>query len=426
MANAFVAPAVSGLNPSPLITIFLQDTRFPRAARDHYNRDHIPQLEWANSFYCPAGVWPARGWILVPRYGLDLITKYSNTYRTDFQLWIEDLYSGNQLIFNDLAIVEARCVTRGTEGNPNAMYLVEITDARGLLWNPFFASPLNAQYNVLSPAYPGEYYASSLVSGVTPWTWATMLDNLWSVLPAAFGTFPGLPTTPSGLPTNFIFPGVPLWLAINRILDLLGYTISVNLTNTLTSPYSIVALGAADTSFAALSDDFDAAKEDDFEFIAPGSGRIPGSVTVFFHRRNQYFGTEETVRNDALQWSSTPAYTVSVPAPAAFTNAVGAHYLWDDYPVQFDVNGVILTGDATLAAAIALERATQYYNRVFWATSGSMRRVYTGALPFAAGSLVSGVRWFEDFQTAGALAWKTEIVRREGPPWPQVDVERRL
>jgi hypothetical protein len=84
------------------------------------------------------------------------------------------------LTFKGLSIVQAQCVTTGLPDAPEAIYLVELTDQRGVISNRFFEFPTNSYYNVLSPAYPANYYSASL-NGGSAWTWNGMIGNmLWT------------------------------------------------------------------------------------------------------------------------------------------------------------------------------------------------------------------------------------------------------
>jgi hypothetical protein len=407
-------PNIFTFNPGSTgkVVCKLYDPLEIRENRERFDREQTPNLDYANSLYVPAGRWLTRGWILLKRQDYNLIT---NLYRTDFQLQIDDLIHP-PLTFKNLSVVQARCVTRGLAAEPQAIYLVEITDGQGVMFTPWFAVGTSSQYNVRAPAYPEQYYSATLNAG-TPWTWSGMIGDLWNQGSAYLGAYPGLPIVPTGTPENFIFPGVPLWKAINQILDLLGLTIAEDLT--LNTPYSIVQIGAADANFTATQAKYASLLEEDYEWIDSGSGRIPGAMIVYFHKRYQFYGTEETIRNDSLQWSTTPYWTVTVAAPAQFANAQGVGYLIDDFTVRSDRDGNPLAADVATANAIATERVTQYYNKAYRGTVGYLSQMYAGALPFVAGSLADGVRWFQDYRR-GEFGWCTGVVRGPQPPWPQL------
>lgn len=390
----------------------LVDPRTIRRNRARFRRDAIPELDLANSLYVPLGRAPARGWILLTREDYDSVRGYG----TDYHLEVDQFdAAAPKLSFGSLAIVQARCVTTGVLGDPDAVYLVELTDRRGVLKNQWFQFPLNAYFNVLSPAYPTQFYELSMNGGTVPWSWSTMVGSIWTDMVDFLGTFPGLPSSPVSLPTNWNFPGVSAWDALCDILDHLGMGVSCNLTSS--TPYSIVSLGASDAVFDALVARYAGRIEDDLEWIDTGAGRVPGTVTVNFHRVNQYYGTEETVRRDSSDWATNAVYSVSISAPAAFAEAVGKHVLWDDFPVRYDNDGNPLGADAASAAVIAAERVQQYFDLIYSRTSGYLDRTYTGVLPFYAGSQVDGVCWRQDFSTKRA-GWVTQIKR--GNLWEEI------
>jgi len=392
------------------IQVKLVDPRDARLYRKRFRRDAIPELDLANSLYVPIGRNPARGWILLVRSDYDMVRGYD----TDFQLSFADVKSKTGLTFKNLSIVQARSVTTGLSDDPDAIYLVELTDGRGVLANQWFQKPTNSYFNVLSPAYPSLYYADSLNAGVS-YTWSTMISNLWLQM-SYLGAYPGLPSVPSGTPTNWILDGVSAFDALNQMLTHIGMGISVDPTED--APYGIVSLGDTDQVFNGLTTQYAGVLEDDLEWIDVGAGRVPGTVIVYFRRVNEQYGTEETIRRDGPSWAMNASYSVSVTAPATFADAVGVHGMWDDFPVRYDVNNTPLPADVATAAAIAAERVQQYYNVIYSRTSGYMNRTYTGVLPFYAGSQVDGVCWRQDFRDQNREGWRTQIMR--GDVWREV------
>ncbi len=398
----------------------LYDVRGVRAHRQRFFRDDIPELRYANSLLVPGDKWPARGWVLVRRGDYDQIP---SLYATNFQLRIDDLNNG-PLLFRNLALVQARCVSRGFAADPNALYLVELTDRRGVLWNRWAHFPTTSQYNVRSPAYPGQYNLASLRGGV-PWTWDQLVGDLWGQMLPFLGPYPGLPSVPTGTPEGWTFPGVPVLEALRDVLHQLGMTLSANLL--LDAPYGIVAPEMADAAHVALLAKYQDLLEDDYEWIDMGSGRVPGQVIVYFHRRNEVYGTEETVRNDTLTWTANAVYAVTVPAPAPYDAAAGTGHVWSDFTVRFDADSLPLPADVAAAAAVAADQASQYYAHVTRGAQGYSRLVFAGALPFRTGSQTDGVRWYQDFQRPGMdgvsrFGWCTEVLRGAVPPWPEVEV----
>lgn len=380
-----------------------------RDARKRFWRPDVPCLDYANGVFVGAGRWPLRAWVLVRRADYDNLDPYAVT----LQLKISD-YVRPELVLSGLTVVQARCVTRGLASASDAIYLVELTDARGVLWNPWFRKGTLSQYNVHAPAYPQQFYSGTLSAG-TPWTWNGMVGDLWGQMPQ-LGAYPGLPIAPVGTPEGWSFPGESVWEALSEILDHLGCAVSHD--PTAAAPYGITYGGAADATFAGLSATYSGLLEDDFEYIDTGGGRVPGTVVVLFHQRYDQYGQEETVRRDALQWQSNFAYSVSVPAP--FGSGTGTHFIWDDFTVRLDQDAVPFPADVVSAAAAATDNANQYFARVYRQTFGYMRKTYLGVVPFAVGSQVDGVSWRQDYRYRDRMAWTTHIVRGPNPAWPEL------
>lgn len=431
MSNALYQPYVAGTQAEAVAPLY--DPRPENQARVRFRREPVEQLKLANSFVVSNGLTPSRGWVLLRRADYEQL----NPFATNLQLLLNGFVAGApEVVLRGLSVVQARCVSTGVKGDPDAVYLVELCDGLGVLWNPWFSFPTTSEYNVRAPAYPqpltddpGGFYLTSLENPSTPWTWEAMAGDLWGQMSSVLGTFPGLPLslTLTEDVENFSYPGGSCWEALDHVLSHLGCTTSTDLTSA-TAPYGVVEYGAADLAFDALTAAYARFLEDDLEYIDGGAGRVPGQVVVYFHRRNEYYGTEETVRRDALQWTMTPFYSTTVSAAAAgfpqFAGAPGTGYLWCEFSVRFDVDGNPLPSDVTTAAALAAERAGNYYTRTFRGTLGFMQRTYACPLPFATGSQVDGVRWHMTFKD-GRLGWRTTLVRGPEPPFPELSWERR-
>ncbi len=222
----------------------LCDPREVRLNRARFRRDAVPLLSRANSFYCPAGRWPSCGWVLLPRNEYVKL----NAYSTTLELKLGDPTKPDNVdTLSKLAVVQAQCVTRGIASDVNALYLIELTDARGILHNRWFQAPITSAYNIRSPAYPQTFHPSSMNGGTT-WTWTTMLQDMWTQMNTIgggiLGTWPGLPSVPSGTPEGFWFVGVPIWYAFNDVVEHLGLSLVCNLT--ASAPFTIVTNGVDD------------------------------------------------------------------------------------------------------------------------------------------------------------------------------------
>lgn len=391
----------------------LVDARCVREHRERFRREAVAELEYANSYYSMSGRTPDAGWLLLDRASYALLDPYA----TDLRLVMSD-FTNAPVTVDNLAVVHARCVTRGIAADPAAVYLIRVTNSQGVLYNPWFQFPTNSQYNVRVPGYDGKFYDWSM-NGGSPWTWDAMVGNLWAQAPLQLGTYPHLPSTPDGTPENWMFPGTPLWDAIGTVLDHLGMSVSGGYPS-----YTIVTLGAADAALATLQARYAGSLVDDAEYLDGGSGRVPGRVVVYAHRRNAAYGTEETVRYDQQNWQSTPAYAVTVAAPAAHAAATGTGHIWTGETVRYDQEGNPMLADVMSFAAVARERVTQYYATIFRGTQGFMRQCYAGALPFTTGSLVDGVRWYNCGYGDEYCGWRTEVVR--GFTWEEAVFPARL
>lgn len=392
-------------------TALLYDPSLEREHRQRFLRHEIAGLDLANRLSLTTGRWPACAWVLVRAKDYQQFSLYS----TDFSLQIADL--NRQLIFYGLSVITARCVSMGQASDQNAIYLVQLTDKRGLLANRWFCRGTASQYNTVSPAYPGQYYDSSTNSGI-PWSWDLLVGDLWNQASTWLGTYPGLPgSPPSGTPEGYAFAGRSLWDALCDVLAHLGMGVSVDLTRA-SNQYSIVNLGDSDPALAVFQSSYATLLHDDLAYIDVGSGRVPKQVVVYFHRRNEYYGTEETVRGDGAQWQSTPLYSVTKTAPGDFASASGTHYIWSDFTVRYDVDNVPVPGDVIEASTIADREVNAYFARIYSLTSGYMRQSYHGALPLGTGAQVDGVRWRQD--RTFRHGWITEIARGYEPVWPEV------
>lgn len=403
-------PSINTFGPGPSGSIQqnqfpLVDPRCVREHRERFRRDLFYELDYANSYYSMSGRWPDVGWLLLDRNSYNQLNPYSNT----LQLTIGDFINA-PLVISNISIVQARCVTRGLASDPNAIYLIQITNNEGVLYNPWFQFPLNVQYNIRAPAYDTQYYSATMDG--TPWTWDTMVGDIWSRAVSLLGTYPHLPIVPTGTPEGFSFVGVPLWEALSRIFDYLGLAVSGSYPN-----FTIVVPGAPDDAYDAQVTLYDQYLEDSMEYQDIGSGRVPSSVVVYFHTRYQVYGAEETVRLDVFQWQTLNTYSVTVAAPTQFTDAVGTAYIWADFTVRFDQNGSPLAADVATAAAVAAERAQQFFNTIYRGTAGFSRNVYSGVLPFMTGAQVDGVRWF-NLASDNYCGWRTEVIR--GYIWEEV------
>lgn len=373
----------------------------------------------ANSLMVPSGANPAHGWILLKRSDFAALNTYNaQSLVIRHQRWENAsqsmIWEAAATTFNGLYVISARTPWRGAPSDPLAPYLVEIGDARWLLKNQLseFPGPAAASFNVRAPAYDGLYNSTTINSG-TAWTWAGMAQQVWQMM-SLLGTWPGFPGgyTPVGTPEGWIFGGCSAWDALCSILDHLGLVVTCDLTAS-SNFYGIAHYGDSDAQYQLQVLAAVPYLLEDEQPIFGGAGWVPGTFKCNFHRRNKYFGSEETVRNDSSQWGANLAYVVS--SSTGYSGAGTANF-WDDFTVRYDESSSPIGADTTTAATVAASRMADYLARITRGANGELRQVYSGIRPFKNGSLVDAVTWKAQpgKQEQGNPGWITEIVR---DPW---------
>jgi hypothetical protein len=362
-----------------------------------------PQFFRANCLVNPLGESCARAWVLLLRSqvnGLDLNALHNLTF------WDQ---RNTKLTAQNLIVTrEPENISPGGPNDRNAAYLVELADARWRVSNPYYQIPANKQYNVRAPAYGGEYLAASCSDGVsTGWTWSGMIGDLWGLLAGQLGAYPGIPWTPNGTPEGWVFAGVAAWPALCRVLWRIGCAVKWNPT---AGTYTIVQVGAADaatTATLAAADQPPLRKLIDAEFQPLNRARIPEKYRVFFHHTDFHYGTEETTQQTAAAWSTQAANFVDVASGATGAEAGTLGILWDDLPALFDSTGAQL--NAAAMATRAAERAADAV-RMMQAGGARLRKVYSGLVNVAPGSILKGVAWRSDAGGEAKDGIVTEIV----------------
>lgn len=331
----------------------------------------------ANCFTCPNGMEPGRGSFLMLRGHLnqiDLTGAISVTMQT----------SGASVAFPGLRLLKAICVTPGPRTSLSAAYLVELVDIRHVLkW-----SAANKQYNVRCPAPPATsgaslYHAESLNSG-SLYTWSTLCESLWGLLPSVAGAFPGLPYSPDGTPENWKFIGVSAWDALGEVLAKLGCEI---VYDPVAGSLSIVDGSATQAGLAAIEASYQFNLNDAEPLEANGT-KVPATIRVCFHIVYKDYGTEpETPRTG--NWSQTPIHTEDVATGVSGAISGTVKVLWDDLPALAQFDGTI-TNTSALST-----RASEVASKWLAGQQSSRSRIiYQGIAPeFRCGSEVSKILW---------------------------------
>lgn len=421
-----------------------------------------PEAFNANSLYVPSGEDPAHGWLFMRRSDLDALN-LNDVFSLVFELEDERTGLTTTRTWNGLIICRepVNLSPTLTANNPLSRYLVEVSDARWRVQNPYFCVSLAKMYNVSSnanngaagPTYflresvgwgsiTGATNASPIVvnsavhglvtgnvviitgvegntatngeftitrvdannfsldgstgSGVfsgtdgewqLPWTWDSMLSDIWGSMTSQLGSYPTLPVTPASRPIGWVFSGVSAWGALNQILRKIGCTVRTDLMQAVGSQFSFVQVGADD---AALTATLNAAGElnlkiHDSEFLPVVRAKIPGSVRVLFHK-------QLLVPTKIPPWlKGANPYAVDVVGPEVLGAEAVYHPIWDDMPALYDDVGA-LTNSAALDAR-ALEVSADYYRKLRQDGGTRLWKRYNGLLVLAPGATLKSVSW---------------------------------
>jgi hypothetical protein len=370
--------------------IQVYDANFARAFIGRSGLSIPPEFSAVNKLMVPLGEAPARGWFLMTRDGVNSLDQNA---LMDLEL-TDDL--GNTVTFYNLVFVTARNLFPGAVGATNALFLVEVADLRWLCQNPFWCMTANAMYNVPNRAL-GVFYSDTLNAG-TPWTWDELAENLWDLMPDQLGTYPGLPVDPDGVPESWVFAGVSAWRALCKVLWRIGCAVSADLTSA-SAPYSIVQIGAADSTLSGLLSTLDAAGRTigDEEVQQQYLGRAPYGVQVFFR----------TLIPGLIDNITDSVYSVQVVGPYTSDTEPGTyHPLWDDLVAVFDDTGT-LTNGADLSTR-ATSRMNTFFDELIGAGGDFARFTFSGVAPVYAGSISRAVAWSQAAKPPAA--WTTEVI----------------
>lgn len=313
-----------------------RDTIDPLTLREECLSLELPLTPWwgkANYFRCPLGEEPGSGHVLLRRRDLDALDINAG------QALLITRTSGDTFTFANLFILSAVCVTPGRDEDPDAAYLVELTDRRWFLRE---FTQISAGYN-LRNGYSGGDYHPATENGSVPWTWATMAEDVWGE--ATTDAWPGLPYTPHGTPEDWEFNHESAWTALHRILDRINCAVRYDPT---LATFAIVKLSTADAAALAATNALKARGVTwDADPYEPAS-RLPAAVVVAFRR---------FPRPGA---AGSRYYEVEVPDPnpVAGQQAGSKGRLFDDL-LALGFQGT--PSNAAALSARATERAGQWY-----------------------------------------------------------------
>ncbi len=349
----------------------------------------------ATSVFCPLGPSHTRVYVLLTRQKLDAVEKITGTHKLTWTQFNEGEPSQPTppkiLEFSGLYLVASERLTAGDDEDPNALFLVELADARLLCARKSDSGSIHA--NIRSYAQDTDY-----LTDTEGYTWESLITELWNAC-ELLGSVPSLPFTPDGLPENTRFIGVNAYEALSAVLDQLDCALC---HNPLAGTYSIVQLGATQ------------------EISIPGSqlkwsgeprtydkAECAQTVRVYFHTHFQSYGQEADT--GLANWSVDQSYD-HIDVATGIEGAQGIVSFWDDLPRLIGEDNLEANTSAMNTRATA--RKDRYVTR--W-TVKNEHKIAIGLHPdILPGGKVRAVIWrnYDDGKTNRLGGTVTEYVSR--------------
>ena len=311
----------------------------------------------ANSYRCPRGQRAGVAYVLLKRSDVDALDKTADLTLT---ITSTDLSAAppqtTNHTFVGFTFVAARRMLRGSVGDANAAFLVELQDVRTIL---SLSGAGGAQYNVRAAGI-GQRFLDATRNGSSDWTWSTMISDLWSKLPASLaGSVPSLPYAPQGTPEGWQFAGTSAWGALHQVLDKLQMTTIYDPTS---GTFSIVSLGEPQTLTVPAAgggtelvtlDEYAGPLTFNAERQTSLTVEIPETIRVWFNAWHELWGSRWDQTWDAAWGTTRSAAYRDVATSESGAKAGSIVECWDDLSAEYD-------GDGTLQNATDLgERAAE-------------------------------------------------------------------
>lgn len=357
-----------------------------------------------NSFTHRRGKDPGTGHVLVTREVLDDLDLNATTHTLKFVVKRRELRgkpasleSGEATInITNLCIIRARAVL-GSDfpgSNPATIFLLELEDIRGL----GRLTSANKAYNLRQPNDTG--FFDQTLNGASQWTWNTLLQDLWGMLPGAMGSYPGTAglTLPEEYPT-YQFWGWNAWEAINTVLRDAGLTITRSISQSgltfTTGELKIVDAGAVNETIAnRINTARSFAIADYQDIVESDTCAVPAEFNVHFPKRDYFFESgqeDEITSGDYFRNRPSHIVTVSTSSISSIQTLSDTQLpLWDSLPALYDEAGTLTNG--TDLTDRATDVVTAWLNR---RNLGSGDDVYHGLWPVWPEDAIHSVQWFD-------------------------------
>lgn len=306
------------------------------------NPEDVSEPGQCNSYICPIG----------DGYGIAKVLMFRSDYeklpagRHNLSLTIFD-NADNRLTIPFLHVIELRTAHQTSLSRQGSIVELTLVDWR---WSYRNVSA-NASYNFRN----GNGVIDPITTNAgTPWTWQGVLGDLWAKINAAYGgsgSAPLFPSSPAGTPEGFVFQGVDVWTALNRVVQAAGFVLVYN------APNGVVSIRDPDTEATPIPDIRNASRtyddgawtdEREWELAV----RMPTTLSVFFPVPNLPYGLPTDtplslgvdVNAKAVAWDDMPAYA-GINDTARTQRAATVAKLWQiDYFSRANKNTIEFLG----------------------------------------------------------------------------------
>lgn len=379
---------------------------------DHFLSQGKSPARWhgkANSFVLPRNSATGIGWFLLPKSEYDKLDTGVATHAVRF-------VGPGTVTVSKLTIIDAVALTSDSTLATNTVMLVRVEDLRYLAKQATVAKNYNIRTPTNDPtnneyAYGDNtaYYAASLNSG-SAWTWATLVADLWALLPSAVGSLDtsaaSFPTTSN--PEGYHFWGMCAWEALQRVLTDCEHNLTLDTDGTF---YVRDATAAVTTHAAKRAQILDWMLEDN-QSIESDPSNYPAQVDIIYPSRNWAFenSTDPNELTSSDYWLQRPVYTVSKTttgltgySSASVVTGTKAHV---HHPLLalYDEAGTLLNS-STLATQ-ATERATRVLDAIT-NSEGNLHETYLGVHYFTPNNDLTAISWYQ-----GERGIYTEVLLR--------------
>lgn len=375
----------------------------------------------ANSYRCAVGPEPGYAWVLMQQ---DELKKLDSRQPQDLVLGI----GAKSVTIKRLAFIQAQRLIPGASLDPDALYLVQLADARWFLKRTY----IQKNYNIRQTCGTEDWAdATTKDLAGTPWTFLEIVEDLYSKF-STFGGFLASATysasnvhgsLPSP-PENLRFEGMSAWDALASLCQQCGFFLRydpllgdvwIMKVGTATDPYPATdgdltaGYGGAKSALAGVEARFgltptsltrtttDELVEDSESIL--GSPLVPASVSVVFP-------TNDTACGDFSEIAGSHGWYYRKEVTAATIRAANpsdAYKFLDNTATgttvtihstkfaHFSTSGLTAATNDSSLTTLANTLATDYYTALGFQATG--RIVFGGIKQVIPGPTISEVIW---------------------------------